>query len=535
MALTQEQVNSFREKYNITAPTEPSVTETPEVKLTGNALIERLRASKVSSEPVRSLPQQRDDQVLENIEQRNESGVEKFSKGVAKSGLRAAEGLFQVGKGVADFVNPTTGTSNNLLGDRLTEEAATTREGEGGGVLTGDIAQFALPGAAAARATRLSSLPVKLGSRALTSGTVATAQSGEVGKETAIATGAEIALPLAGKYVVKPVVTALSKYSSGALKNIAGFLSGKGRDAVDRVFANPNDALKGMNGDEVKVLSGMGREVRQAVKEIKQEAGSIFSRTVKEGNTKTKSIPMKPLKTKLFSQLEEALDIKRLPNGKLKIENTALTSAEESQISKILNKVTLWSDNTPEGINKLATGINKFRRGGEDTKFFDLIVDNLRRTTRSYVGEAVPEIAKANSTYAAVMNQMDDVANILKTSGPVSDEKGIRKTAEAMQLMFGSRKELQRKAIDEVGLSKLLSKESGRQFQDEAPRSLASIGDFASKAISTLIPPKFIGRTAAGLGKFNNWKTKVSKRLSTEDAATNSYIVGILNELFDED
>ena len=57
MALTQEQINSYRQQYGISAPSDSSAPTAPVNKVTGDALIQQLKSSIAPAQPSRSLPQ----------------------------------------------------------------------------------------------------------------------------------------------------------------------------------------------------------------------------------------------------------------------------------------------------------------------------------------------------------------------------------------------------------------------------------------------------------------------------------------------
>jgi hypothetical protein len=61
MALTQEQINSYRQQYGISAPSASSAPTAPVNKVTGDALIQQLKSSIAPAQPSRSLPQQREE------------------------------------------------------------------------------------------------------------------------------------------------------------------------------------------------------------------------------------------------------------------------------------------------------------------------------------------------------------------------------------------------------------------------------------------------------------------------------------------
>ena len=94
-----------------------------------------------------------------------------------------------------------------------------------------------VPSSKLAKGSKALSTATKLVTRAVTSGTVASVQDGGVGKETGIAAGAEILLPIGGK-----ILTSGAKVTGRLLKSLASGLSGSSSQAIESIIANPKVA-----------------------------------------------------------------------------------------------------------------------------------------------------------------------------------------------------------------------------------------------------------------------------------------------------
>lgn len=479
------------------------------------------------------------------------TGIEGVRQGFGKGILQTIKGAGQLGEQVGSALLPDIATPKSVfseealsenkeqggnIGQLLSEEnlkARGTAEKFGKGAE--QIAEFIVPATKISKASQGASFLRKALGQGGIDALVQTVQSGEVGRDTAVAGGVGASLPYVGKYAVKPLTNLVTKYGGNVLQSIAGFVSGKGSDAVERVFKNPEEALKGMQGDEVQVLTELGKKARQGVSNIKKQASKEYGDLIQKGNLADVKLNLDKLENESKQLVSELLEIPIDKKGQLVFENTPLVEAEERQLNKIINKISGWTDSSPEGINKLATSIKKFRKSGQDAEFYNLIVDDLRRNVRNFVGKEVPEIAEANLNFSQAMDMVEDLDNILKTKGAVDSKEGVRKTAEAIQLLFGSRKELKREAVDairDVTGTDIVSQEAGRQFQDLAPRSTASIGDSVSQAISSLIPPQLIGQVTARLGITAK---RLNDVLSGLDTNTRGAVAGTLINLLEED
>lgn len=470
-------------------------------------------------------------------------------QGVAKSAGDTVFGLGKIGRGIQRGVskvgdaalgrfNPLRireggvfdeGSESNQAAQNLLERDTA---GEKIGGFAGDVAQFAVPASRVGTAARSAGLsrPATIGAQAVTSGGVATAQEGELGRESAIAAGTEAAFPVVGR-LARPFVN----YGKGVLKGLAGTISGTGGDVVERAFTNPSAARQGLTASDEEALKTTARTVRQGVKDLKKKAGNEYSELVSSVDINLKS---KPLKDKLKQQFVEEADAVPTKDG-LSFGNSPFADSEERLLQKANNVIEEWSDFSAEGVNRLATRLNRFRRGTQDAANFDRVIDQLRRTTREYVGEQVPSIREANEKFAAKMDLIDELDSILKTQGAVESRQGLRETSQRIARLFNANKELSREAVEElekeIGVD-TLAIEAGRQLSDEASMfQLGAQGDVMS-LVRSFIPRRVIGEMVTRSGQtYEAAEQLLGENLSRLDATSRGVVIDMLTDLFGEE
>ena len=469
-------------------------------------------------------------------------GIKGFGVGLAKSAGGLLRGMGVLGQEIAQqtagrAVEAITGVKKEDLGtdiydpeSKRGQEVTSMLERKGTaekfGGFVGDVAQYAIPGGQVVKATRGLGLVRQMLARGLTSGTVATAQKGEVGKETAIAGITDALIPGASK-VLSPVAT----YGKNVLKGLAGSISGAGSDVIERAFSNPDEALKGIKGGDT-ILREVATSVRQGVKNLKQKAGTEYDALTSQV---TKILDKNNLLPKINSVLVDEADA-TLKNGKVLFKDTPLLEGEEKQLGKMYNVIQEWSDWSAKGVNQLATKVSRFRRGGTESANLDRIVDSVRRNIRNFVGDEVPTIKEANEKFANKMDLIDELDSILKVRGSVDSRQGIRETSQRIARLFNANKDLSREAVEElekeIGID-VLATEAGRQLSGGATKFQIGAGDTGVQIIRSLIPKEVIGNVVARTGQAKQLAEKMlGEKLQRLDAPTRGVVIELLTDLF---
>lgn len=289
--------------------------------------------------------------------------------------------------------------------------------------------------------------------------------------------------------VAIPVANQVFKIGGDVLKGIAGGLSAKGRETIEAALQRPGAAFKAAGGDATEGLKELSQQVRAGVRGLRKSAGDEYAQLLSEASIST--LPRKTVVDKVSNAIIESADV-AVSKGKLVFNNTPLTDVEERQLSKLFNRVTDWDDFTPAGINRLATTISRFRRGGADSQNFDRIVDTVRRSVRETAGDVAPTIREANLRFSDKMDLIDEIDNVIKTGGGLGQREGIRKTAEALGRLFNSNKQLSREVIEDLERAlniDILGTMAGQQLTDVAPRSTSAIGGALDTAIQSVSSP----------------------------------------------
>ena len=157
------------------------------------------------------------DVATETVKQ-GQTGAKGFATGFTKGLLSTLKGAGELGTKIGQFALDdllesitgkglptadifTEGTEANLLAENILE-AKTGAEKFGKG--TEQVAEFAVPASKLAKVEKGIGFGTKVASRALSSGTVASIQEGEIGTGTVVAGATEAIIPGVGK-VLKPV------------------------------------------------------------------------------------------------------------------------------------------------------------------------------------------------------------------------------------------------------------------------------------------------------------------------------------------
>lgn len=397
------------------------------------------------------------------------------------------------------------------------------------GQFAGEASTFLAPGAIASKATRGAGLLTKAAAQGSAAFGQEALNTGDVGRAaTAGVVGGGI--PIAGR-AAQPLLN----YGKSVLKGLAGSVSGVGGDAVERAFQNPTAARQGMKATDEASLKTAATAVRQGVKSLKEKASAEYEKLTSKV---TKPLNGAKLKQDIRDYFVDEVDAVPTKEG-LRFSDTPLLDAEERQLEKVYNVVKNWTDYSPKGINTLATKISRFRRGSTDSKNFDLVVDNLRRNVRSFVGDEVPEIAEANLRFSDKMDLIDELDSILKTRGSVDSRQGIRETSQRIARLFNANKELSRQAVDElekeIGVD-TLAMEAGRQLSDNASLFQVGASDGVMSLVRTLVPRRVIGSIVTRTGQVNETVEQIlGEGLSRLDEPARAVFIESLTNLFSQE
>jgi len=347
-------------------------------------------------------------------------GIKGVAVGVGKGVLSTVKGIGQLGEKIGNLVIPKQFEMPSVYSDEATEGGLLSKENltargtaEQIGKTGEQIAEFAVPGSVVSKATKGASTVGKILPRALTSGTVATAQAGDIGKETAIATGLEVALPVAGKLVNNLVIKPLSR----VIKGLGAGASGIGTNQLTDIITNPTKAeevskILKSKGNR-KVLEEEVNKIISGVTKIKSEA----SRAYGDGLEKLSTVDIKPkvIKDEIKSVIENN-------GGKLSTKGFNLRDTEfagDSKLvekaNKIINEINNQKDLSGRGVRQLMEMVDKtkLKTATTDTSIsFNRFIDEISDGLRNSITKSTDKLDEINAIYSKDIQLSDAIQSI---------------------------------------------------------------------------------------------------------------------------
>lgn len=384
-------------------------------------------------------------------EPQGKTGISGFTTGLAKSAGGAILGAGQIGQDILQGtvgrgVEALTGTPRNELGSSLLEKgtdafneaksqttARTTSEKVG--KFTGDVAQFFVPGSAATKLTKGAGIIAKIVARAAGSGSVAALQSGEVGKDAAVAAGTEALLPGLGKVAggVKNVVGFATKTTGSIMKNL---LKGLGAN-VDAIADNPeaiSAALKSLSGAEksflTKTLEKSSQTIQQGIRTVRGEARKAFG----EGLEKLglEDISPKNFRNSIETTLAKFGSV--VSKGKRKLNNVEFN--DPKNLSKASSLIDRLSSTKLDGktLRKLADDIDasKFKTATSDERLsFNVFINDLSKGVKDAINSSTDKLKEINKQFTGEMQLVEAIEDIFGKQKFFS-EKELQKISEKL-------------------------------------------------------------------------------------------------------
>lgn len=440
------------------------------------------------------------------------SGMEGIFEGVTKSLLSTVKGAGELGTKIGEqtagrLVEFITGeglptadifTEGTKANEKATRFLTAKNPEQMVGDFVGDVAQFAVPGMAASKATKGASLVPRVAGQVGSSGTVATVQEGEVGKETAIASGAEIALPVAGR---------LAKPAYGLIK---------------RLFRGTGSALSGAPVDIIRQVSDNPTLAKQTVEEISEKGTA----NIAEKNARTIIDGLKKVQRTASNDFGKALDeLEQVPVNKEDLSSTMREFAEDFGISKqgediVLEGVefgqTRYVNRAKKAVEMVDsiedfTGKNLRQKLGqveglkykttstEEARAFNQFIDDISDRLQSTIAKESPILQEANRNYSELKNIIAGTEQVL-TKTKFGKAEDVIKMSEKLDSLF-DRNELSQKYLknffDEAGIDadEFVTSEATRQITDisqQANTPGTSLFEMVRAATSAVVTPKMV-------------------------------------------
>ena len=380
------------------------------------------------------------------------SGLKEVGTGVVKGALETAQGLGQLGLRAAEVVTRREkgafGSQETFFQEPEALKAKTT--GEKIGKFGERVAEFAVPLTKVGKAVEGSNFLVRLASKAVTAGGVATAQAGEVGKETAIAGGIEGALPIAGK-VARPVFNVIRRL----FKGLGSGLSGVSTDVIDLIVENPQKALEVSRQLETSgnftVLEENARIIVNGVSKIRQDARRAFG----EGLNKLKSEDINP--TTFRDSIQGFLDsVGSSVKGKFR-ELKNVEFEDPKNIQKASNLIEELSTTKLDGfsLRKLLEKVSnsRFKTATTDERLsFNVFIKEYEDAIKKAISGSTNKLDEINAAFSKDIQLTEGIERIF---GKIKFKNlsEVDRVAQKLEQLF-SQKGLNPREIDEF-LTKL--------------------------------------------------------------------------------
>lgn len=365
---------------------------------------------------------------------------------------------------------PTTGISKEALAPSNTTQKV--------GKFAEQVGEFALPSSQIGKFSKAEGFlnkTINLGTRALTSGAVATAQEGKVGKGTGIAAGTELVLP-GVEAVAKPVMNVVSRL----FKGLGSGLSGVGTGSIENIIKNPEVAQKVSkdivaNGQE-HILEENAKTIVNGISGIKKQAGEAF----RKGLDSLSKVDINPenIKNGLMNALEKnKVSLTKDAEGVVGLDLGNADFIDESikqRATNLVDKVNNYDDFSGTGVRKLMDVIenSKFKSAPDgDRQAFNALAGDMVSGLRDAVSKSTKVMGDINAKYSKdlqIAENMERIFGDIQYKN-ISEIGGVAKKLESLF----SQKGLDPKEIDafltRIGVSpdEFKTSESVRQIMNK--------------------------------------------------------------------
>lgn len=461
-----------------------------------------------------------------------ESGFNQFAMGLGKGVLQTTQGLGQLGlKGVKAVTGKDFGTEATFFKDPNALKANTPLEKVG--KFTEQVAEFAVPGSKVSKLTQGMKFLPKIGARAGTSGLVATGQSGDVGKEAAIAAGVEMALPVAGKFIVKPA----TRIVGNLLKGTGSGLSGAPASKLEEIFGNPKAALE--TAKEIRKTGGSknletrARKIIEGISNIKKEARKAYG----EGLEKLSEIDINPSSFK--STIGETLDEfgSLIEGGRRKLSNIEFDDPKNvKKANELIDKLQKVELNGTS-LRKLSDDIENARYNiatSDERLSFNAFTKELSESLKRAISSSTNKLDDINQVFSQDM-QLAEVTEQIFGKSKFKNLREILNTSKKLEQEY-SNLGLSEKYVDDfltrigVDPGDFKGSEAMRQvFQKDfgANQIGANKPEMIRTFTSAVVTPQMVGQIAARLGVASSVVKEMSEKLSlTSRAAIIKLLLG---------
>lgn len=356
-------------------------------------------------------------------------------------------------------------------------------------------------------------------------------QEGEINNKVLGAGAIATAFPAAGL-----VFKGAGNLARGLAKFTSSKLSGVPVSAIEQAWRNPKAvqaAMRSAANSPTEGINVIREKAVDALASLKDARSTAFVRAIKgidDANLEKLNI------TGVTSAMDNVFETVR----GLKVTSEGIDAGQttlrkfESELNGISDLVKNWEDTSPLGLNELRKVLDAEKVVGDTgaARNFNRIVGDIKNKVRDFVGDAVPELKKANKEFAIQSDMIDDIVKELGI------KEGARKSSIERKLanVFNPKSEVYRDIVEELGEKAgvdLMSDIAGLTMSRLTPEGLAkyfagsgvipagtalaltgNIGPAGVLGASLLAgSPRLIGEVVTGLGK--PLKSSVVKNLRT--------------------
>lgn len=400
--------------------------------------------------------------LLQRIQQGNKQKTDVFV-GAGKEGLNLLRGASSLGE---RFLHGTLKTIlpkswENTLGiQKKTSKMTTGAEGLipesaitptnkyqkiGAGIA--QIGEYMLPALGTTKAVNTGAKIANILSRAAQSGAIASAQAGgNVGKESVIATGTEIAFPVAGK-VLKPVANVMGRLFGGfgaalsgaSMSQISQFIDNPrvAKDVAEQIIKDGQDGI--LTANAKKIIDGASRLRREAV----EKYGA--------GLEKLSKTDIKPsvIKKNVIGKLQDN-KISISKNGVNLSNSEILDKKLQGRAKDLILKINSLTNASGKDVRNMLKTLetSKFKTAIEPNRVsFNSLVDDLYDGLKKSIKESTNKLSVIDKAYSDTLQLTEAIEDIF---GKVNfkNKSELNNVARKLEGLF-SKKALDPKTIDE--------------------------------------------------------------------------------------
>lgn len=294
-------------------------------------------------------------------------------------------------------------------------------------------------------------------------------------------TGASAFTPGLGTAIgaATPFATALV---GSMAKGLAGKLSGTGTDVIDRAMQNPDSVGQAVNKyattPEAKseLVSQASDALNSYAKQKSDEYGQKLSALVAD-----KPIS-KSIVTNTFVDAVDKFGGKIDEKGNLTFGDSALTSADKTNITNAWNDIKGWQDVTPQGMDTLRQNIGNnmtdFKASGNPRA--NVVLGQVKTALTNAMKDSIPGYSDMLTNYGDKADAAKEFAKQFSLSGTAQDSTKLNKVLGIFK----------KDPAAMANLEKVMGKDGASKFQNEVSGAI----------LSNWVNPSKVGNTAEALG-----------------------------------